>query len=120
MTNSTYVLLSNAIDSWNFAHDGKEVLDTIPDLGAALAQNPQLRVLAMNGVDDLATPFHQTERDLARLGPNARIRVRNYVGGHMTYLDDFSRPLQKADLAAFYSGTLAARAAWAASNGASR
>src|SRR6185436_11804867 len=101
--------LSNAIASWDFRHDGKAVPDTIPDLGAALAQNPQLRVLAMNGYDDLATPFHQTELDLARLAPNSRIKVRNYVGGHMTYLDDNARVRQKADLVAFYNDTLAAR-----------
>lgn len=110
-TTSVYVLLSNAINTWDFSHDGNAVPDTIPDLGAALAQNPRLRVLAMNGLDDLATPFHQTELDLARLGPNPQIKIRNYVGGHMTYLDNVSRPLQKADLAMFYAGALAARAA---------
>jgi carboxypeptidase C (cathepsin A) len=119
-TTSTYVLLSDAINTWNFSHDGNAVPDTIPDLGAALAQNPQLRVLAMSGYDDLATPFRQTELDLARLGPSTRIKVRNYVGGHMTYLDDISRPLQKADLAAFYAGTLTARAMRGAETGASR
>jgi len=113
---SSYVILSNAIDSWDFSHDGNPLPDTVPDLGAALAQNPRLRVLAMSGYDDLATPFYQTERDLARLAQNPRIVVRNYIGGHMTYLDDGSRPLQKADLAAFYRGTLALRASRVASN----
>ena len=119
-TSSSYVVLSNAINSWDFSHDGKPLPDTIPDLGAALAQNTMLRVLAMSGYDDLATPFNQTERDLARLGANPRIKVRNYVGGHMTYLDDRSRPLQKADLVAFYDATLAARAARIAAIGDSR
>ena len=112
-TSSAYVLISNAIDTWDFSHDGNAVPDTIPDLGAALAQNPRLRVLAMNGFDDLATPFHQTELDLARLGPNPQIKVRNYVGGRMTYLYDVSRPLQKVDLVAFYAVALAAQANWA-------
>ena len=119
-TSSSYVVSSNAVNSWDFSHDGKALPDTIPDLGAALAQNSQLRVLAMSGYDDLATPFNQTERDLARLGANPRIKVRNYVGGHMTYLDDRSRPLQKADLVAFYNATLAARAARIAAMGDSR
>ena len=116
-TQSSYVMFSNAISTWDFRHDGKALPDTIPDLGAALAQNPNLRVFSMSGYDDLATPFHVTERDLARLGPTPRIVVRNYVGGHMTYLDDTSRALQKADLAAFYRGTLAARAARAGVDG---
>ena len=42
--------------------------DTIPDLAAALARQPALRVLSLAGYHDLATPFRQTELDLARLG----------------------------------------------------
>ena len=64
----------------------------------------------MNGYHDLATPFHLTELDKARLGNQAaggRVQIRNYPGGHMTYLDDATRVRQKADLAAFYAGTLA-------------
>ena len=99
---SSYVLLSNAIQSWNYSHDGQALPDTIPDLAAALAQNPALRVLSVNGYHDLVTPFFQTERDLARMGPTPNVQLRFYPGGHMTYLDDGSRVLEKADLAQFY------------------
>jgi carboxypeptidase C (cathepsin A) len=105
---SSYVLLSNAIQTWNYVHDGQPLPDTIPDLAAALAQNPQLKVLSVNGYHDLATPFFQTERDLARLGPTPNLQLRFYLGGHMTYLDDGSRPLEKADLAQFYQGAMVA------------
>ena len=40
--------------------------------------------------------------DLSRLGATPRVQVRNYDGGHMTYLDDGSRVRMKADLRAFY------------------
>jgi carboxypeptidase C (cathepsin A) len=99
---SSYVLLSNAIQSWNYSHDGQSLPDTIPDLAAALAQNPALRVLSVNGYHDLVTPFFQTERDLARMGPTPNVQLRFYPGGHMTYLDDGSRVLEKADLVQFY------------------
>lgn len=99
---STYVTLSNAIQTWNFAHDGLALPDTIPDLAAAITLNPRLKVLAVNGYHDVATPFFTTERDLARLGNNANVQVRNYMGGHMTYLDDNSRRQMKSDLAAWY------------------
>jgi carboxypeptidase C (cathepsin A) len=101
---STYVTLSNAGDTWSFAHDGKALPDTVPDLAAAMAQNPKLKVLSLNGYHDLATPFFGTERDLARLGPNPNVETRFYVGGHMTYLDDSARVLERADLARFYQG----------------
>jgi carboxypeptidase C (cathepsin A) len=106
---STYVLLSNAIATWNFSHDGNQVPDTIPDLAAALAQNPDLKVLAVSGYHDLATPFYLTELDLARLGSLPNVGVRNYAGGHMTYLDDISRPQERADLEVFYRSALAAQ-----------
>ena len=103
---STYTMLSNAIQTWRFAHDGNALPDTIPDLAAALAQNPRLKVLAVNGYHDVATPFFTTEQDLARLG-SSNVQVRNYPGGHMTYLDDTSRAQMKADLAAWYGSALA-------------
>ena len=104
---SPYTLLSNAIQTWRWPHEGNALPDTIPDLAAALAQNPSLRILAVNGYHDVATPFFTTERDLARLGANPNVAVRNYMGGHMTYLDDTSRVQMKADLAAWYRSALA-------------
>jgi carboxypeptidase C (cathepsin A) len=107
---STYVLLGNAINSWNFSHAGRSLPDTVPDLAAVLAASPNLRLLAMNGYHDLATPFRVTELDLARLGTDPRVQVRGYPGGHMSYLTDATRVRQKADLVAFYQATLAAQA----------
>lgn len=103
---SSYVALGNAISRWDFSHDGDTLPDTLPDLAAALAQNPSLKVLAVSGYHDLATPYHQTELDLARLGPHPNVAVRNYDGGHMTYLDDTTRVRQKADLRAWYEQAL--------------
>lgn len=107
---STYVVLSNAINFWDFSHAGRALPDTLPDLAAALAQNPRLRVLAVSGYHDLATPFHLTETDLARVDAS-RVKIRNYAGGHMSYLDDATRAAQLADMKAFYADTLALRAA---------
>ena len=114
-TQSTYQTFVNAIDYWDFSHDGQGLPDGVPDLAAAMTLNPVLQVLSLAGVDDLATPFYQTERDLTRLPDQApRFTVRTYVGGHMTYLDDGSRVVEKADLAAFYAASQAALARQAA------
>jgi carboxypeptidase C (cathepsin A) len=107
-TPSTYTVTGNAINTWNFHHDGNALPDTVPDLAAALVQNPRLKVLSVNGYHDLVTPFFQTEMDLARLGPSPNVTTRFYVGGHMTYLDDGSLPVEKADIATFYKAATAA------------
>ncbi|PRG91997.1 peptidase S10 [Burkholderia multivorans] len=99
---TAYAVSSNAINTWDWSHDGLAMPDTIPDLAAALTLNPALKVLSLNGYHDIATPFYQTELDLARLGTQPNLTIKDYQGGHMVYLDDTSRPQEKADLAAFY------------------
>jgi carboxypeptidase C (cathepsin A) len=107
---ANYTLLSSAADTWNFSHDGRSLPDTIPDLGAAMTLRAGLRTLSLAGYHDLATPFMQTELDLARLGAPPGLASRVYPGGHMTYLDDGSRPRMKADLAAFVAAASGAAA----------
>lgn len=104
-----YLSSNNVINQWNFSHDGKTLPDTIPDLAAAMTLNPSLKVIAMSGYHDLATPFYQTELDLARLGAGSAIQIRNYDSGHMSYLDDRVRRLQKTDLRAFYNSVSVAQ-----------
>ncbi len=109
-SSSAYIGMNDAVSQhWDFSHNGRQLPDTIPDLASALALDPHLKVLSLNGYEDLATPFHQTELDLARLGTQPNLVIRHYHGGHMTYLDDASRPLEKQDLLAFY-GTPATQA----------
>ncbi|KVE59434.1 peptidase S10 [Burkholderia vietnamiensis] len=107
--NATYLPLNdNIIQVWDFSHDGQSMPDTIPDLLGALQLNPKLQVLAENGLHDLATPFFNTEKQLARLqtvkGLNPKLQVNFFQGGHMTYLDDVARPQMKRDLRIFYQG----------------
>jgi len=107
--NSRYVTLSDAISHWNFSHGGNALPDVVPDIAATLALDPDVRFLSIGGLHDLITPFHQTELDLARLGAGAPVTSAFHPGGHMTYLDDGTRPLLKADLAAFYASALGAK-----------
>jgi len=106
---TTYVMSSNAIATWDFSHAGRALPDVVPDLSAALALDPQMKILFLGGEHDLITPFHQTELDVARLGAGAPVAMHFHPGGHMTYLDDDARPLMKAELAAFYASALGAQ-----------
>jgi carboxypeptidase C (cathepsin A) len=99
---SAYSSFIDIVNTWNFSHDGKNLPDTIPDLAAALAQNPAMKILSLNGYFDLATPYHQTELDLARLGSVPALQYKYYSAGHMSYLDDTARRAQQLDLLNFY------------------
>jgi carboxypeptidase C (cathepsin A) len=77
------------------------------DLADAMRKNPHLKVLAVNGLFDLATPFFITEFDLAHmeLEPKLRqnIEFTYYPSGHMIYLNVDALKQLKADLARFYT-----------------
>ncbi|HEV8690300.1 MAG TPA: peptidase S10, partial [Ideonella sp.] len=52
-TRSAYLTFVNAIDYWDFSHDGQMLPDGVPDLAAVMTLNPALQVLSLSGVDDL-------------------------------------------------------------------
>jgi carboxypeptidase C (cathepsin A) len=77
------------------------------DLADAMRKNPKLKVLSVNGLFDLATPFFLTEFDLAhmQLEPKLRANVEftYYHSGHMIYLNVEALKQLKSDLAGFYT-----------------
>jgi len=77
------------------------------DLADAMRKDPHLKVLSVNGLFDLATPFFITEYDLAHmeLAPKLRqnIEFQYYPSGHMIYLNVDALKQLKTDLADFYT-----------------
>ena len=120
-------LNDQAFLNWDFGHvdptgaqtGGIDRLYTAGDLAAAMALNPYLKVFSANGYYDAVTPFFQTILNFENMplsDPHARnnLTIQNYPSGHMVYLDNESRSLMGADLAAFYEGTRAYSAGVAA------
>jgi carboxypeptidase C (cathepsin A) len=99
---------------WSFTHkspDGRQqVADTSVDLADAMRQNPRMKVLSVNGIYDLATPFHGAEYEFQHMALEPQlqqnIRYTYYTAGHMMYIDPPSARKLKDDLAAFYAGAL--------------
>jgi carboxypeptidase C (cathepsin A) len=89
------------------------------DLADAMRKNPRLKVLSVNGLFDLATPFFLTEYDLAHIELDHELRgnieFAYYPSGHMIYLNVDALKQLKTDVAGFYS-----RATQAATAGAQR
>ena len=101
-------------DDWDLRHksaDGPQlVADTSVDLAAAMRENPRLKLLSVNGVFDLATPFFGADYDIGHmmLDPSiaANISYTYYPAGHMMYIDPPSARQLKRDLARFYDSAL--------------
>ncbi len=101
---------------WDWKHkppngEAEHSPDVALDLGAAMRENPNLKLFSANGYFDLATPFFETEFDISHmeLDPSLRKNVRfgYYPSGHMIYLNVEALKLLKGDLAQFYSDAVA-------------
>ncbi|MFL6763106.1 MAG: S10 family peptidase [Sphingomicrobium sp.] len=100
--------------NWNFQHKSPEgrqqVADTSVDLADAMRQNPRMKVLSVNGIYDLATPFHGAEYEFLHMALEPQlqqnIRYTYYSAGHMMYIDPPSARKLKEDLASFYASAL--------------
>ncbi len=79
------------------------------DLAHAMATNPALRVLVLNGYFDLATPFFGTEYTMEHLGLEKKLRgnieMKYFDAGHMMYLHPPSLVAFKAAVADFIKST---------------
>ncbi|OAJ62206.1 peptidase S10 [Paraburkholderia ginsengiterrae] len=111
-TDTYRVFNDEALTQWDWKHrewwgEHLSVPYAAGDLAEAMRQNPQLRVLSVNGYFDLATPFYATEYALAHLGIDGalrdNVRIAYYPTGHMIYLDDAALHVLKRDLASFYA-----------------
>lgn len=86
----TYVTLGG-VRNWNWnageAGGNNSYLNTSMWLERAMRQNSDLRVLATNGIYDLATPFFGTEMTFnQRTYDQSRVTLTYYEAGHMMYL----------------------------------
>jgi len=97
--------------NWDWKHkknggDGDPATpNTGVDLAEAMSHNPKLKILALNGYYDLATPFFGTEYTFDHLGLEKQVlqnvTFKYYEAGHMMYIQPVSSGLFKKDVAAF-------------------
>ncbi|WP_242914096.1 S10 family peptidase [Brevundimonas pishanensis] len=99
---------------WNWSHrppvGGPQTTpNTAVDLATVMRRNPHMKVLALNGYYDAATPFFGTEYDLNQmmLEPHLRKNVEftYYEGGHMMYTSREPLVQLYRDLAKYYDET---------------
>ena len=84
--------------------------NTAPDLVNVMSNNPKLKVLVLNGIYDLATPFGGTEYTFDHMGLDKKIKdnitQKYYEAGHMMYIHKVSAVKFKKDVSEFITATL--------------
>ena len=96
------------VRNWNWDTGRSETggensyVNVAPNLARAMRQNKDLRILALNGYYDLATPFFATEITLAQPDfDRDRIELTYYEAGHMMYIHEPSLIQMAKDVKAF-------------------
>lgn len=88
---------------WNYA----STWGTPDDVGIALAQNTDLKVLVVHGYQDIVTNYflsrYVLEQATRAKGARERLYFGTYTGGHMFYLRKDSRSEFASDVEKFYS-----------------
>jgi carboxypeptidase C (cathepsin A) len=102
-TARAYLPLNLAV---NAAFDRTSTVGTPDDVGIALAQNTDLKVLVVHGSYDTVTPYFMSryvlEQATRARGARERLYFGTYQGGHMFYLRTGSRAEFAADVRGFY------------------
>ncbi len=94
-------------NSIGFGLDG--IPNVAPDLAAALQRNPNLEVLLINGIYDLATPYFAASWTMDHMGLPADLRDNieraDFAAGHMMYVEESLLPQWRETLEAFIDRT---------------
>jgi carboxypeptidase C (cathepsin A) len=108
-----YNLLNGSISgSWRWG-SGRGQPEAVNELKQAMALDSNLRVLVAHGLTDLVTPYFASQLlidQLPDLGPERRIALQVYPGGHMFYSREGSRQAFREDVRRLYEAALSARA----------
>ena len=103
-----HVLARNVSQQWNWQGEREHGGDglALSSLEKALLEHPEMRLLIVNGRDDLVTPYLASRWLVDQLAIPAAMRseiqLRVYDGGHMVYMRPQSRILMARDAAELY------------------
>ncbi|MFT3791753.1 MAG: peptidase S10 [Rudaea sp.] len=112
----TYELFAEGSQAWKFEHKqpGGDFAvpgfpNVMPDLAAAMKQNPRLHVMLNSGYYDLATPYYTADYEMRHLpiptNLAGNIETHYYESGHMVYAHLPALEKLHANVAAFVQKT---------------
>jgi carboxypeptidase C (cathepsin A) len=113
----TYTITAGRRDGfkWDWRHEGnirwntQAAINTGPDMAEAMSRDPNMKVLVLNGIYDIATVFYGVEHSINHLGLPKKIKdniiMKYYEAGHMMYTHPPSMEKFKKDVAEFIKDT---------------
>lgn len=111
--NTTYSITAGRREGfkWDWNHTGNQrwgtqaAINTGIDMAQALSRDPNMKVLILNGIYDIATVFYGVEYSIDHLGLTKEIKdniiMEYYEAGHMMYTHQPSLEKFKKDVARF-------------------
>ena len=108
---------SGATRNWNWGRlrgggvfgRGGGTPNVTPDLARAMKRNPDLKVLLVNGIYDLATPYFAAVWSIEQMGlpPDLRANIEraDFAAGHMMYVEESLLPQCREDVGGFIERT---------------
>ncbi|MCG7394709.1 peptidase S10 [Microvirga sp. ACRRW] len=109
-----YNLLNGALSgAWRWGN-GRNSPENLDELKQAMSLDGKMRVLVTHGFTDLVTPYFASKLlldQLPDLGPQKRVALSVYEGGHMFYSRQASRQAFRNDVQRLFEEALQARAA---------
>ena len=112
VSNLRYELLNNSVNrGWTWGA-GRSAPESLGALRGVLSLDGAMRVLVAHGFTDLVTPYFASKLLIDQVppyGPDKRLTLAVYPGGHMFYSRPDSRAAFKRDVAALYAEALKAR-----------
>ncbi|GEP04720.1 S10 family peptidase [Methylobacterium oxalidis] len=111
--NMRYELLSGAVNrGWSWG-GGRSAPESVGALRGVLALDGNFRVLVAHGFTDLVTPYFTSKLIIDQMpsyGPEKRLSLAVYPGGHMFYSRPDARAAFRQDVSDLYASALKARA----------
>lgn len=107
-------------ESWDYKHQppgaGRALIalpNMLPDLAAAMKQNPEMKVMVNGGYYDVSTPYFEGRYEMRHLpipaNLAANVEYKYYESGHMVYVHGPSLKALHANVADFIRRTWQAR-----------